>query len=313
MFALRKKIVAIGTILGLCVSPLAVIAVAHADSFSCLLAGANFNVTSVSAKGCNTAASTSKSTRPAPHVQTYYALGDSVAAGLGLPSGVLRSAQDKQCGRSSSSYASYVATRSGLPYQNLACSGATAGDLLTDQHIIGPNPEQQLGRAFANGTPELITITAGANDAQWNTFVRLCLTTNCNTLTNSRIVTASTKMVKAKLIAAMEYAYFKSGGNPPHIILTGYYNPVSLACVAQTNGQLNAYEISWLSSSLAELNTAIQSVAAAYSFVDYTNVSFTGHDICSASSWIQGINDPAPLHPTARGQQEIARNIARLL
>ena len=33
---------------------------------------------------------------------------------------------------------------------------------------------------------------------------------------------------------------------------------------------------------------------------------FSGHELCTSSSYVQGPSDPAPLHPNARGQLVIA-------
>jgi hypothetical protein len=88
----------------------------------------------------------------------YAALGDSVAAGQGLSG----SSSDSQCGRSSQAYAHKVSRERNLQLVHAACSGATAGDLLTQQHISGTNPRPQLDAAFSKGTPELITSNCDA-------------------------------------------------------------------------------------------------------------------------------------------------------
>jgi hypothetical protein len=38
-------------------------------------------------------------------------------------------------------------------------------------------------------------------------------------------------------------------------------------------------------------------------------VSFAGHDLCSSEPWIQTTSDPMPFHPTATGQEAIARAV----
>lgn len=286
-----------------------------AGILDCLSAGANFDFSVLEKGECKPRSGQNSGSSTAgarPQTNAYYALGDSVAAGLGLPAGSETSTQDRQCGRSSQAYGSQVAAASGLPYTNLACSGATAGDLLTDQHISGSNPEQQFKSAFANGTPKLITITAGANDVQWAQFVRLCLATDCNNRTNSAVAAASADVLRAKLHAAFSYIQLKSGNNPPQVIITGYYNPLSAPCVQQFP-QLTSYELSWLNSGVSRLNSTISRVASQYPFVKYAPVNFVGHELCTASPWVQGINDAAPLHPTAAGQQAIARSVINRL
>jgi hypothetical protein len=99
-----------------------------------------------------------------------------------------------------------------------------------------------------------------------------------------------------------------SNGKPPQVIVTGYYNPFStLTCTATDN--LTSTEISWLRGRTSNLNSAISGTVSKYSFADYAPVNFSGHDICSNDSWIQGLNDLAPFHPNAAGQQAIAKAV----
>lgn len=101
----------------------------------------------------------------------YVALGDSVAAGAGLQR---NDASDPACSVSDKAYPKLVADKLSMPLRNIACSGATAGDLVSEQHLSGTRRdiEPQLDVAFTNGTPELMTITAGANDFYWQYFAR---------------------------------------------------------------------------------------------------------------------------------------------
>lgn len=239
----------------------------------------------------------------------YAALGDSVAAGLGLAPASTSSSQDNRCGRSSQAYANQVASRLNLPLTFVACSGATAGDLVTSQGISGPNIPPQFDTAFANGVPRLMTITVGANDAHWDDFIRACYAFNCNTDGYTTAARAAIAVMQAKLSFALNDLQFRSGNQPPVVIITGYYNPLSSRCALQQQN-ITPGEITWLSNETSSLNSAIQSVAGQYSsFVHYVPVSFAGHDICSAQPWVQGLTDPAPFHPTATGQAVIARSI----
>jgi lysophospholipase L1-like esterase len=243
---------------------------------------------------------------------TYAALGDSVAAGVGLSPVAAVPAAETRCGRTTAAYPYAVARGIGLPLQHVACSGATAGDLFTKQRDGSPNLPAQLDTAFANGTPKLITITAGANDAHWSQFLASCYYTNCSTQTAT--VAANTYLValQAKLFAAFTAIDAYSNGKPPTTIITGYYNPVSTTCTNVTSNITSA-EITWLTSEVNALNQTIQQVAAFYPNVKFVPVDFTGHDVCSNSSWIQGQNDPRPFHPTATGQGVIAQAVLRSL
>lgn len=250
-----------------------------------------------------------------PTNNTYVALGDSVAAGLGLPLIANATTQDATCGRSSQSYAYEVGRQLGRPTTLLACSGATAGDLNTQQGIDGPNPPAQIRSAFANGTPGLISITAGANDSYWQRFIQKCYTSTCGSRSDTVIANTALRLMQAKYQVAMENIRIRAAANAsptPMVVLTGYYNPLSQACLAQPalSSRLTQAELTWLTGSINALNKTISDMAASYSgFARYAAVDFSGHDLCSAEPWIQGLSDAAPVHPTTAGQQAIARSV----
>lgn len=286
---------------------------AHAQSggsiiWSGLWAGSNFDLSSL---GFTAPAGAPAPASPASQ-KIYAALGDSVAAGLGLPGSTAPTGTDTQCGRSPQAYSYSVASRVNLPLLHAACSGATVGDLFTRQGVSGPNIAPQLDSAFSRGTPQLITITAGANDAHWDEFIRACYYTSCANQVATWTANAYLVSLQAKLYAAFSSITYRSGGYPPTVVITGYYNPLSAACT-QYQSNLTADEITWLTGETNALNQTIQNVAARYSFVKYAPVDFTGHDICSADSYVQGLAGPAPFHPTAAGQQVIAASVLRAL
>jgi len=237
-----------------------------------------------------------------PETPLYAALGDSVAAGLGLSSNQTR------CGRSDAAYPIQVATANGISLIHAACSGATAGDLFTKQRRGGPNLQPQLDSAFAYGTPKLITITAGANDAHWVQFARKCYRSTCGTERDNRVADGLLAALRVKLDYAFSDIARRSGDHPPKVIITGYYNPLSDECSA-IELRLTPTEITWLGNRIALLNQTIKDVSDEYSFVTYAPVSFAGHDICANNPWVQGLQEPAPFHPNAQGQIVIARAI----
>lgn len=243
---------------------------------------------------------------------SYAALGDSVAAGLGLAGVTTPTGTGTQCGRSSEAYPYTVASVMKLPLNHIACSGATAGDLFTEQGVDGPNISAQLDGAFAAGTPALITITAGANDAHWSEFVRGCYVTNCATGTATFLANSYLTALQAKLYIAFSSIYLRSAGTPPTVVITGYYNPVSSTCTT-SQSNITASEITWLSAENTALNQTIANVSRHYSFVRVAPVDFTGHDICSLNPWVQSLTDAAPFHPTTAGEQVIAQSVLRSL
>lgn len=289
-----------------------------------LWAGANGNIAATADR--TAANSTVQARASAPPQQRYAALGDSVAAGVGLSSLSQVPADYARCGRTTQAYPYIVAKQRNLQLNHVACSGATAGDLYTKQRSGSPNLPSQLSVAFAGGKPDLLTITAGANDAQWNYFLRYCYVGDCangsipfsasqgcfpdsfNSISTTNLANCYLGALQLKLIGAFWSIQYYSGGTPPKTIVTGYYNPLSDACTKVTP-KITAAEIAWMTAEVNALNGTIKQVAAMYPFVTYVPVDFSGHDVCSTDSWVQGVGSPQPFHPTARGQQAIAQAV----
>lgn len=268
--------------------------------------GASYTPDSLPSTVPNDGGATAPATQAPPGV--YAAMGDSVAAGLGLSPVADPTGDDTRCGRSSQGYPNLVAQSKQLRLINASCSGATVGDIVTKQGVDGPNVARQLDTAFSAGTPQLITITAGANDVHWTEFLKTCYASNCNTKTANVAATALIEGMKLKLAYALQAISDRSNGQPPVVVVTGYYNPISNACKGHQNYATNA-EIDFLNNQRYNLNTAIHNVVGLYSFARYASTDFTGHALCSTDSWIQGLNDNAPIHPTAQGQQHIAEAV----
>lgn len=241
----------------------------------------------------------------------YVALGDSVAAGAGLPSSA--NPGDQQCQRSGQAYAYSVAEKANLNLVHAACGGAITDDLYTSQQVGNASIRAQLEAAFADGKPQLITITVGANDIRWSDFLKLCLSNeNCDSRWYGYTVNGLLSVQAARLAYALYNIEKLSNGTPPRVVITGYYNPVSQACPAVIPS-LTSGEVNWISSQIGKINWSLQTMASSYWFAKFAPVNFAGHDVCSTSSWIQGANSPAPFHPTAAGQAAIANSVIQKL
>jgi lysophospholipase L1-like esterase len=250
---------------------------------------------------------TAGSSSDSSHAKVYAALGDSVAAGLGLKKASGGTSRDTQCGRSPQAYTTAIARATNLPIINAACSGATAGDIFTKQGVSGPNIPPQLDAAFAQGTPKLMTITAGANDAHWRGFLQACYATNCATSASTAAANAYLVSLQLKLYYMFYSIQSRSTGTPPKVYVTGYYNPLSNNCLGS---RISANEMAWLNAEATALNQTIQNVTNTFSsFATFVPISFAGHDICASTPWVQGLSAKAPFHPTATGQQAIAKAI----
>lgn len=245
--------------------------------------------------------------------RTYVALGDSVAAGAGLPTDTNKtSGVDQLCGRSTNAYPHLVAAEAGMMLQHTACSGAKVNDLYNSQDVNGANLAPQLEAAFANGTPDVISMTIGANDVQWVHFLRQCYLVACGGDASSLAAKVARGYMRVELFWALSRIEQLSNGNPPQVYLTGYFVPYSDAVCADTQG-IDPIEKDWLNTQSHYLSRAVESVTEWFSFAHYVPMDFTGHEVCSADPWIQNLQEPTPYHPTVGGHQAIAEAVRRAL
>lgn len=249
---------------------------------------------------------------PLPSSPVYIALGDSVAAGAGLPALPNATAGDETCDRSAEAYPYLIAAALQTSVTHLACSGAKVDEgIYGAQTRAGQRIPAQLPAAFSNGTPDLITATIGANDVRWNQFIRQCYTVRCGL----RVDDVRMKLYRADLrieLTRMLYQInVRSAGDPPRVLLSGYYSP--LASTDCLSSRITAEEVNWLNTQTANLNQAILSVTPLFNFVEYVPISFTGHELCSADPWVQGIEAAAPVHPNVAGQAAIAQSFINAL
>lgn len=240
----------------------------------------------------------------------YVAMGDSVAAGAGLMA-MTNTPEDQLCARSSSAYPHRVSRALGMSLEHLACSGAKADEgLYGEQEREGTTLAPQLDSAFAAGTPDLITITIGANDVRWAEFVQQCYAWDCGGAVDDGLASAYLLDLRWELYRTLRGIKHRSMDFMPRVILTGYFTPLSTtapSCADTRN--FSTQEITWLNTQAAALNQVIAQAASWYSFVEYVPVDFSGHELCTAHPWVQGVADPAPFHPTVVGQMAYSRAV----
>lgn len=234
---------------------------------------------------------------------TYAALGDSVAAGAGL------STTDPICDRSPDAYPSSVAVSTGLALSHYACTGAKADEgIYSKQDTPLATLPAQLDQAYENSSPELITLTIGANDSRWTQFIRQCYYTRCGFGIDTARFNTYLVDLKLELNVIMAKIHRLSDGDPPQVITTGYYSPISITSCTDTEG-ITTEEARWLSERVNRLNSTISNTTSKYSYAQFAPVDFTGHELCSENSWIQGLSERHPFHPTQSGQQAIASSV----
>lgn len=249
-----------------------------------------------------------QSTQTSAMQSVYVAMGDSVAAGLGLEG----RSDTSDCGRTGEAYSQAVATARGYKLVSVACSGASLqAGLIGSQTVRDQTIESQLAQLFKQPDPALITITAGVNDINWTAILRDCYTGTCGgtaqtTQVSERLQTVSLDM--QSLIASVQDHY---GASAPPIIVTGYYQlfPKNLVanCTELTN--IDDAERIWGRQLQDNINAAVRQGTQGFDNVSFVAPDFDNHELCTSDSWIQTVSSEAPFHPTADGQAALAAQI----
>jgi hypothetical protein len=220
----------------------------------------------------------------------YVALGDSYSAGVGagdyLPG-------RKSCKRSSRAYPVLWAEAHGTTsFAFPACNGAQAGDVRSGQlGALGP-------------ATRLVTLTVGGSDAG---FARVM--TSCDlggtSLCLSTVARARSAM-DGPLVRDLDLLYSAIRERAPaaHVVVLGYPHLYHLrgGCEAGLQDRARAA----VNDGVDRLDAVIARRAAAHGFT-FADVraAFDGHEICSRSPWMHGVDVPAlteSYHPTAPGQ-----------
>ncbi len=232
-------------------------------------------------------------------------LGDSTAAGAGLPLGANPSPADMACGRSTQSYALDLAAAHGWTALNLACDSATiAQGLLGPQQQDGQQIPAQIDAARRVQRPAVVIVSVGADDLQWSAILQVCA---ASAQCDSRASNAYFQQKLAEFSTNYLELLIQLGNLPghPQVIINRYYDPFGSDVSCITHRGLTAAKVRTLQSWLAALNQVLGKGAAQFGYLS-PQPSFTGHELCSPLPYVQGLGDAAPFHPTALGQLDIA-------
>jgi lysophospholipase L1-like esterase len=247
-------------------------------------------------------------TGPARSKVQAVVLGDSTAAGLGNPRVAHPTKQDNACRRSSDAYAADLAAVNDWTVLNLACSGATIADgILGPQQAHRQTLPAQLAAARQATNARLVIVSIGANDVGWSGLIGLCAAAR------SCADGASTAYFQQHLntFASQYYQLLEQLAtlpSHPQVLINLYYNPFDPSgaapnCLASEG--LDAAKEKTLGQLLDALNQVLSDGAAATSEIT-VRPDFSGHELCDPDSYVQGVRDPAPFHPTAAGELAIA-------
>jgi len=215
---------------------------------------------------------------------TYVALGDSYSSGVGTNHYDLSSS----CSRSSLAYPALVAAAKGFSLNFQACSGATTTDVINNQV------------AALNTTTNLVTVTAGGNDAGFVPLLENCTFTNCVSAINSTITSVNSTL--AAKLDAMD-TQIKTRAPNATVIVLGYPRLFSGTCFGALG--ISSAEVTASNNLAAALDTVTGTEAAKFGFQYKSAISqFLNHGVCASNAWLHGLT-LSPLtdsyHPTTTG------------
>ncbi|MFF2190071.1 SGNH/GDSL hydrolase family protein [Streptomyces sp. NPDC058155] len=244
---------------------------------SSLLLGAVLTLTGASQAQANEAAALD-----------YVALGDSYSSGLGAGS----YGNSGACKRSSVAYPQLWANaNSPSSFAFTACSGARTGDVTGSQ--LGP----------VNSGTDLVSITVGGNDAGFADVMTTCVLqseASCVARVNQ-----ARAYVDTTLPGQLDSVYNAISAKAPsaQVVVIGYprFYQLNGTCVVG----MTETERAAINGAANHINALLAKRAAdhGYRYADVTG-PFTGHEICSPSSWLHSVSWPIgeSYHPTAQGQ-----------
>ncbi len=219
----------------------------------------------------------------------YVALGDSYSSGVGA--GGYDSASG-DCKRSTKAYpVLWAAAHSPSSFDFTACSGAQTSDVTANQ--LGP----------LNSSTALVSLSVGGNDAGFSDVMTTCVLQS-DSACISRINTAKA-YVDSTLPGRLDSVYTAIRTKAPaaHVVVLGYprFYQLGTSCIGLSETKRKA-----INDAADYLDAAIAKRAADHGFT-FGDVrgTFTGHEICSGSSWLHSVNwlnIGESYHPTASGQ-----------
>lgn len=219
----------------------------------------------------------------------YTALGDSYAAGLGAGGTTL----DASCARNSNAYPELYAKANSATLDFQACSGATTATVLSGQ----------LGNL--SSSTNLVSITVGGNDTGFSDVMTTCVTgseADCRAAV-SKGEDAARNVLPGAL--GNLYSAIKSKAPKAHVVVLGYPHIYRLgnSCLFAPSDTSRGYVNEGADVLAGVIKTA--AAKAGFTYVDVRD-SFSGHEVCSGSDWLHGVelgDLSTSFHPNATGQQ----------
>ena len=179
-----------------------------------------------------------------------------------------------------------------LSFSSVACSGATTADVTKSQVA-----------ALSAGTT-LVSITIGGNDAGFSNVMQTCVLQSTSSCLNA--VETAENFVTGQLPARLNATLTAIRAHAPRakVVVLSYPDLFDLSKSGSCPG-LSTEDRVALNGGANHLDSALQAAARANhdTFADVRG-AFTGHEICSSSSWLHSVNwldIGESYHPTASG------------
>jgi Tol biopolymer transport system component len=257
-------------------------------------------------------------------IKTLAVLGDSFSSGEGNPDFIFgtNTSTDK-CHRSNQAYSHVLdSTPSGLSLELfVACSGATSAQV-EDGHWTEDSQTDALDEL--EETPDVIALTVGGNDVQFNEFATDCVAglTGC---LGSDQYDATMGLIENTLPDALDDLFDNlSGkvGNNTRVLVLGYpkilpYTADAFTCGYITTGE--PYAVEQVQTGLNDaLEAAVGRADSHFEFVDAnaTGSPFAGHRLCTSSSYFNGldlVHQEYSFHPNEEGHVAFAKLVTDYL
>ena len=172
---------------------------------------------------------------PVPPGVRLVVIGDSTAAGAGLPAVHDASRADQACGRSTDSYAEDLARSNGWQVMNLACNSATISQGLLGPEGRGGETEPAQIDALDRAThASAVIVSVGADDLDWSAMLRLCaVARTCNDKATTAYFQQQLHSFSKNYLQLLDQ--LAALPSHPQVIINRYYNPfdLQLTCLSQ--------------------------------------------------------------------------------
>jgi hypothetical protein len=149
-----------------------------------------------------------------------------------------------------------------------------------------------------------VIVSIGANEMHWAQLMELCVASpSCDDSASAAWFAQALDSFTIDYYDLLQRLAALPG--LPRVIVDEYYDPLPLKPECPSQPALSAAKSAVLLDRLTTFNTVLADGAASFGF-DAVTPSFVGHELCTTESFVQGLGDPAPLHPTAAGEIAIA-------